>query len=166
LNIYICNDWRHCQALRPQWKADGEREQGPQTTRPWADENGTSTGIVLAYPFSSPWHILILVRIMQYKKGCRITVATRAWDIGLRKHINVGFKNNSTVLLWQRETCVQPCILLFCQRRIALPFTYTLISSLTITNINWIPLFFAGKCRSYSSVIFFIWNVVWGDSTD
>jgi hypothetical protein len=71
----------------------------------WADENGTCTGIVLAYPFSFPWHIQIPVHIMQYKSTVdRITVATRAWSIDGRK-ADVGFTNNKAVLLGWRETC-------------------------------------------------------------
>ena len=72
-----------------------------------------------------PPHIQNLVRIVWYKKECRlITVATRASmryskgsrDVGLRITVQISFG---------RREHAHACILLFCQRRIALPFTRT-----------------------------------------
>ncbi|GLT69340.1 hypothetical protein SLA2020_414980 [Shorea laevis] len=37
-----------------QWKGDSEREQGPRGHELMSDENGTCTGIVVAYPLSFP----------------------------------------------------------------------------------------------------------------
>ena len=87
--------------------------EGTGTTRPWADENGTwGIGIELAYPISFPWHIPFpfpgistfwceSCTIKPLWNYCGNSSMKRDWI----KEEDVGFRNNSAVLLWQREAC-------------------------------------------------------------
>jgi hypothetical protein len=90
----------------------------------WADENGTCTGIVLAYPFSFPWHIqfrciscsikVLSIELLWQLEHEVLMEGKQMWGLRITGQSSLGRKKHANV-----------CILLFCQRRIALPFTYT-----------------------------------------